>query len=67
MYEKPETVEQGRAAPYFFRKKKDLLVSVKVAGKLPTYPSPKLALALTSPLGQNDGLGEGQVGSFPES
>ena len=29
------------------------------AGKLPTYPSPKLALTLTSRLGQNDGLGEG--------
>ena len=28
-------------------------------GKLPTYPSPKLTLTLTSHLGQNDGLGEG--------
>ena len=30
-----------------------------VARKLPTYPSPKLTLTLTSHLGQNDGLGEG--------
>ena len=28
-------------------------------GKLPTYPSPKLTLTLTSHLGENDGLGEG--------
>ena len=30
-------------------------------GKLPTYPSPKLALTLTCHLGENenDGLGEG--------
>ena len=27
--------------------------------QLPTYPSPKLTLTLTSHLGQNDGLGEG--------
>ena len=27
--------------------------------KLPTYPSPKLKLTLTSHLGQNDGLGKG--------
>ena len=36
-------------------------------GKLPTYPSPKPTLTLTSHLGQNVGLGEGQVGSFPET
>ena len=41
--------------------------SIQVAGKLPTYPSPKLTLTLTSRSGQNDGLGEGQVGSFPET
>ena len=29
------------------------------AGKLPTYPSPNLTLALTSHLGKNDDLGEG--------
>ena len=34
-------------------------------GNLPTYPSPKLTLTLTSHLGQNDGLGEGEMGSFP--
>ena len=28
-------------------------------GKLPTYPSPKLTLTLTSHIGENDGLGEG--------
>ena len=35
--------------------------------KLPTYPSPKLTLKLTSYLGQNFGLGEGLVGSFPRT
>ena len=30
-------------------------------GKLLTYPSPKPTLTLTSHLGQNAGLGEGQV------
>ena len=34
---------------------------------LPTYPSPKSTLTLTSHLGQNVGLGEGSVGSFPET
>ena len=38
-----------------------------VSGKLPTYPSPKPTTALTSHLGQNVGLGEGEVGSFPET
>ena len=38
-----------------------------ISGKLPTYPSPKLTLTLTSHLGKNDGLGEGWVGSFPET
>ena len=33
--------------------------SVYVSRKLPTYPSPKLTLTLSSHLGQNDGLGEG--------
>ena len=32
----------------------------------PTYPSPKPTLTLTSHLGQNVGLREGSVGSFPE-
>jgi len=35
--------------------------------QLPTYPSPKLTLTLTSHLGQNVCLGEGYVGSFPET
>ena len=35
--------------------------SLYVSGKLPTYPSPKPTLPLTSHLGQNVGLGEGQV------
>jgi len=36
-------------------------------GKLPTYPSPKPTLTFTSHLGQNVGLGEGLVGSFPRT
>ena len=46
-----------------------ILVKVmdKVSGKLPTYPSPKLTLTLNSHFGQNDGLGEGQVGNFQET
>ena len=32
-----------------------------------TYPSPKSTLTLTSHLEQNVGLGEGEVGSFPEA
>ena len=39
--------------------------SLYVTGKLPTYPSPKPTLTLTSNLGQNVSLGEEQVGSFP--
>ena len=38
-----------------------------VSGKLPTYPSPKATLTLTSHIGKNFGLGEGLVGSFPET
>ena len=41
--------------------------SISVSGKLPTYPSPKSTLTLTSHLGQNVGLGEGMVGSLPET
>ena len=33
--------------------------SLNVTRELPTYPSPKLTLTLTSHLGQNVGLGEG--------
>ena len=33
--------------------------SIKVSGKLPTYPSLKSTLTLTAHLGQNVGLGEG--------
>ena len=33
--------------------------SLEVSGKLPTYPSLKSTLTLTSHLGQNVGLGEG--------
>ena len=36
-------------------------------GKLPTYPSLKPTSTLTSHLGHNVGLGEGQEGSFPET
>ena len=35
--------------------------------QVPTYPSPKPTLTLTCHLGQNAGLGEGYVGSFPET
>ena len=35
------------------------LGSFYVSGKLPTYPSPKPTLILSSHLGQNIGLGEG--------
>ena len=41
--------------------------SILVSRKLPTYPSSKLTLTLSSRLGQNDGLGEGKVVSFPET
>ena len=34
--------------------------SLYVTGKLPTFPSPKRTLTLTSHLGQNVGLGEGR-------
>ena len=37
----------------------DQIGSIKVSGKLPTYPSPKLTLTHTFHLGQNDALGEG--------
>ena len=36
------------------------------SAKLPTYPSSKPTLTLPYHLGQNVGLGEGKVGSFPE-
>ena len=36
-----------------------VVVVVVVSGKLPTYPSPKQTLTLTSHFGQNDVLGEG--------
>ena len=37
-----------------------------VSGKLLTYPSPTPTSTLTFHLGQNVGLGEGWVDSFPE-
>ena len=43
--------------PYHLRGRK--FGSIKVSVKLPTYPSPKLTLTLTSRLGQNDDLVEG--------
>ena len=39
----------------------------ETTGKLPTYPSLKPTLILTSHSRQNVGLGEGQVGSFPDT
>ena len=50
---------RGGLPPTFSGKRKTYMVSIKVSGKLPTYPSPKLTLTLTSHLRQNDGLGEG--------
>ena len=38
-----------------------------VSKKLPTYPSPTPTSTLTFHLGQNVGLREGYVGSFPET
>ena len=38
--------------------------SIQISGKLPTYPSPKPSLSLTSHLGQNVGLGEGVGGQL---
>ena len=49
-----------------FLKKKERLVLLYVSAKLPTYLSPKPTLTLSSHLGQNVGLGERYVGSFPE-
>ena len=37
-----------------------------VCGKLPTYPSLKPTLTLSSHLGQKVGLGDESVSSFPE-
>ena len=34
---------------------------------MPTYPSPKPTLTLSSHLGQNVGVGEGKEGIFPET
>ena len=45
--------------------------SLYIVEKLPTYPSPKPTLTLTSQLGQNVGLGEvglgGLGGQFPRN
>ena len=41
--------------------------SFYVSGKLPTYPSPKPTLTLSSYLGRNVGLVEVWVGSFTET
>ena len=43
-----------------------VLDQFRFLGKLPTYPSPKPTLSLTSHLGQNVGLGEGWVGAYQE-
>ena len=39
--------------------------SLHLSGKPPTYPSPNPTLTPISHLGQNVGLGEGKVDSFP--
>ena len=43
------------------------LGSVKVSGKLLTYPSPKPTFCLKWEVSDNVGLGEGEVGSFLET
>ena len=45
-------------------KKPKLLGSLYISGKLPTYPSPKPTLTITSHLGQNVGFREGYVGRW---
>ena len=40
---------------------------IYVSGKVPSYPSPQPTLTFTSHFWQNVGLGEGEVGSFPET
>ena len=40
---------------------------IPISRILPTYPSPKPTFTLTYHLGQNVGLREGYVGSFPET
>ena len=47
--------------------REEAFLSLYVSGKLSTYPSPKTTFTPTSHLGKNVGLGEGQVGSFPET
>ena len=42
-----------------YTEKKALKDQFQFPGKLPTYPSPKSTLTLTSDLGENGGLGEG--------
>ena len=57
---KKSSLSKGQAALTFCG-------SLYVSGKLPTYPSPKPTLTLTSHLKQNVGLREGWVGSFSET
>ena len=40
--------------------------SLYVSGKLPTYPSPTPTFSPKREVDVNVGLGEGEVGSFPE-
>ena len=55
-----DDVIQMSNRPYFQRiDYRGIVKSIKVSGKLPTYPSPKSTLTLTSHLGQNVELGEG--------
>ena len=45
------------------RQTQSIVGSLHVSGKLPTYPSPRSTLTLTSHLGHNVALGVGYVGS----
>ena len=76
----PEAAETNCLAGQFGRIRRQLLLPMvsdldqlidhdKVIALTRTLPPAllKLTLTLTSHLGQNDGLGEGEVGSFPET
>ena len=58
---------QGRGRWVVSQKPKLILGSLKVSGKLPTYPSPKPIFCPKRGVSVTVGLGEGQVGSFPGS
>ena len=60
----------GQLAPHSWNRiirmaqKRKLFAWLSIFGKLPTYPSPKPTLTLTSHLGRNVGFREGHVGRW---